>query len=190
MTHWYTADTHFGDPGIMTFFGRPFRSAAAMDQTMFERIVGRVSEVDDLWIVGDFALADTFEALGWAATVFARLPGRKHLVRGNHDPDRVIAALDWASIHDLVEVQDGGRRVVLCHYPLVTWNGARDGALHLFGHVHTNWAGCRGAVNVGVDWWDFAPVSLREAELKALSLPESDLYWKAERPLGWGVDGP
>lgn len=72
---------------------------------------------------------------------------------------------------------------MLCHYPLVTWNGARDGAIHLFGHVHTNWEGCRGAVNVGTDWWDFAPVRLADVELKALTLPESPLHWETERPL-------
>ena len=184
MTHWYTADHHFGDPGIMQFFGRPFGSTQAMDRVMLEAIQARVGADDDLWIVGDFALAVTFEDMTYAAMVLDLMPGRTHLVRGNHDPDPILA-LPWASVHDLVEVQDGDRHLVLCHYPLVTWDGARNGSLHLFGHVHTNWAGCRNAVNVGVDLWDFAPVRIEEVERKALTLPESPLYWEAERPLGW-----
>lgn len=183
MAHWYTADTHFGDMSIMRFFGRPFGSAQAMDATMIEAVAARVRP-DDLWIIGDFALAGAYVDLAHAARVFALLLGRKHLVRGNHDPEPVLA-LSWASVHDIAEVQDGHRQVVLCHYPLVTWPRARDGALHLFGHVHTDLEGCQGAVNVGVDWWDFAPIRIERAELKALSLPESPLFWEAERPLGW-----
>ena len=29
----------------------------------------------------------------------------------------------------------------------------------MFGHVHVNWRGSANQVNVGVDCWDFAPVS-------------------------------
>lgn len=183
MSHWYTADTHFGDPGILTFFERPFASAPAMDAALIEAIATRVRPDDDLWIVGDFARAEGAVDLAHAARVFDLLPGRKHLVRGNHDPEAILD-LGWASVHDLVEVQDGERRVVLCHYPLVTWPGVRDGALHLFGHVHTNWEGCQGAINVGVDWWRFAAIRIEQAELRALALPESPLFWQAERLLG------
>lgn len=171
MTHWYIADTHFGDDGIRAFFGRPFVNSGGMDREMVERIAARVNADDDLWVVGDFAASET------AARIFDTLPGRIHLVRGNHDPEEVLR-LPWASVHDLVEVQDDGQRFVLCHYPLLTWNGVRDGAINLFGHVHDRWRGTDNQVNVGVDLWDFSPVSRDEILRRAVCLPEN-LAWRA-----------
>lgn len=112
--------------------------------------------------------------------MFDRLPGRKHLVCGNHDDEWVKRQLPWSSVQDIIEIAADGRRLVLCHYPMVTWNGARDGAIHLFGHVHTNWRGAGGQVNVGVDVWDFRPVTVAEAELRSMLLPPSKLHARAE----------
>jgi len=173
MANWYTADTHFGDDGIRRFFQRPFRSVAAMDAAMVDAIAARLSHDDDLWIVGDFATE------GSEAAIFERLPGRKHLVRGNHDAPSVNS-LAWTSIHDLVEVEDRGQKFVLCHYPLLTWNNARDGAVNLFGHVHTNWLGADNQVNVGVDLWSFAPIQAGDLLRRAVSLPENVRWQKVE----------
>lgn len=174
MANWYTADTHFGDAGIRTFFARPFATVAAMDAAMMDRLTTRVGPGDDLWVIGDFAMPDLAER------IFESVPGRKHLVRGNHDPVEV-QRLGWASVHDLVEVQDGKERFVLCHYPLMTWSGVRDGAMNLFGHVHTNWQGADNQVNVGVDCFDFAPVSRCEILYRAAALPENTVWQRIEK---------
>lgn len=179
MAHFFTADTHFADDPVRRFFGRPFASVAQMDDAMIAR-AGVVGADDDLWIIGDFAACETESGRAAAQRAFAAMPGRKHLVRGNHDPDWVVQTLPWASVHDLVEIEAGGRRFVLCHYPLVTWDGARAGAVQLFGHVHTRWRGAEGQVNVGVDQWDFMPVTPDQAELEALMLPPSRLRRIAE----------
>lgn len=174
MAHFFTADTHFADDPVRRFFGRPFASVEAMNAAMIAR-AGVVGAGDDLWIIGDFAACETEAGCMAAQAAFVALPGRKHLVRGNHDPDWLVETLPWASVHDLVEIEVGDRRFVLCHYPLVTWNGVRAGAVHLFGHVHTRWRGAVGQVNVGVDQWDFTPVTPDQAELEALMLPPSRL---------------
>lgn len=179
MAHFFTADTHFADDPVRRFFERPFTSSAAMNAAMIAR-AGVVSAEDDLWIIGDFAACENEAGRMAAQAAFAALPGRKHLVRGNHDPDWLVRTLPWASVHDLVEVAIGDRRFVLCHYPLVTWNGARAGVVQLFGHVHTRWRGAEGQVNVGVDQWDFTPVTPDQAELEALMLPPSGLLRMAE----------
>ena len=180
MTHYFTADTHFGDDAIRRFFSRPFVSTQEMDAALLAGIQ-EIQATDDFWIIGDFACCDTEAEQMHTAAMFDQLPGHKHLVCGNHDSEWVKAELPWASVHDLIEIEAEGRRFVLCHYPLVTWNRVRDGALHLFGHVHTNWPGARGQVNVGVDLWDFRPVTVAEAELRALMLPPSKLHARAER---------
>lgn len=179
MAHFFTADTHFSDNSVRRFFSRPFASVEKMDAAMVER-AAIVGAEDDLWIVGDFAACETDRGREAAQAAFWALSGRKHLVRGNHDPDWLVQTLPWASVHDLVEIEIMGNRFVLCHYPLVTWNGARAGTIQIFGHVHTRWRGAEGQINVGVEQWDFAPVKSDQAELAAMTMPPSRMHKKAE----------
>ncbi len=64
---------------------------------------------------------------------------------------------------------------------MMTWNHARKGALHLFGHVHGNWQGTTNSVNFGVDVWGFYPVTLIDAPRRAKSLPQHR-HWKDVEP--------
>jgi calcineurin-like phosphoesterase family protein len=171
----YTADPHFGHTNILKHSKRPFGSVAAMDAAIIERFRATVTAQDDLWIIGDLAWS---QQAGQAA--FHAIPGRKHLVKGNHDFEPWVTKLPWTSVHELVEVRDQKQIFVLCHYPLVTWRGIRRGAVHLFGHVHENWAGCKGAVNVGVDLWDFTPIDGATAVAKAQTMPPNPLWEQAE----------
>lgn len=171
MTIWYTADTHFGHENIIPFCGRPFRSASHMDSALIENMWKLVKPDDTLWIVGDFAFGPAAKDTAWLEMIFNQLPGaEKHLVVGNHDGE-LTQLLPWDSVTQLSEVEDGGKRSVLCHYPMITWNGARKGDLQIFGHVHNNWLGSRNAVNVGVDVWDYMPVTLRDIQHRARGLP-------------------
>jgi len=150
--HHYTADWHLRHRNILTHTQRPFGSVEEMDAAIIARAQARVKPTDDLWVVGDVGMAR-----GPTEAAFAQIPGRKHLVLGNHDIKPWVKRLGWASIHDLVEVQDGDTLFVLCHYPMITWNKARYGTKHLFGHIHTAWLGSNRALNVGVDWWTSPP---------------------------------
>ena len=184
MTVWYTADTHFGHENIIMHCARPFRSASHMDSVLIENMWKVVKPEDTLWIVGDFAFGRASKDVEWLEAMFGQLPGaEKHLVVGNHDcgPTR---CLPWTSVSHMAEVKDGGRRGVLCHYPMITWNGARRGALQLFGHVHGQWLGTRNSVNVGVDVWDFMPVTFTDIERRARELAVN-LHWEdVERGTG------
>lgn len=182
---WYTADTHLNHENIIRFCDRPFRTARHMDDVLVANLVAKVGPKDDLYVVGDFAFAREEDRL-YILSRFEQVPGRKHLVTGNHD--RAWAReLPWASVSNLIELKDGGERVVLCHYPMITWNGARRGALQLFGHVHGNWRGSRNSVNVGVDVWGFAPVTLKEAQRRAATLPVN-LHWADVEPRNAGEE--
>ncbi|WP_282092944.1 hypothetical protein [Epibacterium ulvae] len=56
---------------------------------------------------------------------------------GNHD-DEAVAMLPWDSISDIKAIKDSSQALVLCHYPMITWNGARRGALQLLAMSTTN----------------------------------------------------
>jgi calcineurin-like phosphoesterase family protein len=153
-----------------------------MDAVLIENLCSRVGPDDTLWIIGDFAFGPKAKDREWLRRTFDRLPGfEKHLVIGNHDAENTMA-LPWTSVGHLAEADDKNtQRPVLCHYPMITWNRARKGALHLFGHVHNQWHGSRNAVNVGVDVWGFVPITLREAAARAKNLPPNAHWPDVER---------
>ena len=66
------------------------------------------------------------------------------------------------------DTSDGYQRIVLCHFPMLTWNRAHYGAWHLHGHCHGSLDGKFDGkrLDVGVDCHDFAPISY--PEVKAL----------------------
>lgn len=179
MTNWYTADTHFGHENVIPFCNRPFRNTGHMDTVLIENLWLKVEPNDDLWIIGDFAFGPRAKDLNYLESLFGQLPGaRKHLIVGNHDLEPTLA-LPWASISHLAEVRDGAptQMHTLCHYPMITWNRARRGALQLFGHVHGQWRGSRNSINVGVDVWDFMPVRFEDVARRARILPPNK-HWQ------------
>lgn len=180
MTNWYMSDPHFGHDRIIELCQRPFATIRDMEDAIIGNVASAVAADDDLWIVGDFGFGESAQKPGYLEAVFERLPGRKHLVIGNHDGKRV-KALPWESCQLMAEIRDGGKDVVLCHYPMVTWKHARHGSLQLFGHVHERWLGSRNSVNVGVDVWDFRPVRLADARERAETLPPNKHWGDVER---------
>ncbi|MFG6080483.1 hypothetical protein ACEUZ9_001087 [Paracoccus litorisediminis] len=185
MTNFYTADWHLFHEGIIRMCHRPFASVEAMNDAIISAARARVTAKDDLWILGDLAFAKGEEARDAVRALLLQVPGRKHFVAGNHDRGGQqvmswIRDLPWHSMHDQVEIKDEGRRVVLNHYPLITWPGARHGAIQMFGHVHDNWAGHRNSVNVGVDLWDFRPVTLAEVAERGATLPVLPAFLECE----------
>ncbi len=179
MSHLFTADPHFGHDNIRQFCKRPFASVGAMDAAILTAYQNATGPDDDLWILGDFAFAHIDDAPPLEA-MLASIPGRKHLVKGNHDKPWTTKLGGWTSVHDLVEIVDSGTRLCLCHYPMITFPGARRGALQLFGHVHNNWRGSRNSINVGVDVWNFKPVTLAEIQKRAKTQAINPLWDKVE----------
>lgn len=90
----------------------------------------------DLWILGDFTAGKASDAQ-WreVRTIFHALSGRRHLICGNHDVPWVCE-LPWDRVAETADIVVDGRRLFLCHYPMITSPGARRGALNLFEHVH------------------------------------------------------
>jgi calcineurin-like phosphoesterase family protein len=154
---WFTADTHFGHAGALSLYRRPFGSVAEMDAAMMARWNDVVGPDDDIWHLGDFALRIS---TAQAASLLAALNGRKHLVTGNNDPPEIVGLPSWFSTQAYAEVVVGDRRLVLCHYAFRTWNGMAKGALNLHGHSHGRLKPLPRQTDVGVDAWDFTPISL------------------------------
>jgi calcineurin-like phosphoesterase family protein len=98
--------------------------------------------------------------------------GRIHLIWGNHDSNQVRNLPRWVSSQPYAEISVDGTNLVLFHYAMRVWNRSHHGALHLYGHSHNTLPGDSGSCDVGVDAWDFRPVSLIEIKEKlARSVP-------------------
>jgi calcineurin-like phosphoesterase family protein len=155
----FTGDTHFGHAGALGLFRRPFPSVAAMDDAMVERWQEAVAAEDEVWHLGDFAVRQTPARM---SSLLARLPGRKHLILGNNDGDATSTLSCWASVRHYVEIELDGILLVLCHYPLRSWNRMARGALNLHGHSHGRLKPLPRQIDVGVDVFGFRPVTLAE----------------------------
>lgn len=155
MARFFTADTHFGDHRTINIQRRPFASVAEMDALLIERWNATVSAGDEVWHLGDVArrAADV-------PALLEQLNGTKHLIRGNNDPAVTLTAASWASVADYVELEEDGRKLVLCHYPFRSWNGQSRGAINLHGHSHGRLKPMPRQFDVGVDARAFAPVTL------------------------------
>ncbi len=159
MTIFFTSDTHFGHGGALGLYRRPFASVVAMNEAIVERWNERVGPDDEIWHLGDFAIRQPAAVV---AELLGRLHGSKHLVAGNNDPPAATGLDGWASVHPYIEITADGVSLVLCHYPFRSWRGMDKGWLNLHGHSHGRIKPQPRQFDVGVDVWDFHPVTLAE----------------------------
>ena len=158
----YIADLHFGHANIIKLSNRPFDSVDEMDEALINNWNKVVSDNDRVYIVGDFSFSRDVDKY------ISRLTGEKFLIKGNHDKD-IIKKLQhrqkFVDIKDIYRVYDGDNKIVLCHYPLVEWDGFFRGVKHFYGHIHNNTENATyqimksipNAYNVGADILDYTP---------------------------------
>jgi calcineurin-like phosphoesterase family protein len=171
---WLYADPHFfhASPdradGIIRMCSRPFANGAEMNDAMAAswRAVVR-NKTDDVIVVGDFAHRADPAAL---RKLFDSLPGRKHLIVGNHDGPATLA-LPWESVRDVAYVSIDSTYVTLCHYAWRTWPRIRRGALMLYGHNHGRLPGNSQSCDIGVDVMGWAPLRLNQIKAYMQTLP-------------------
>lgn len=165
--NFYVADLHLGHKNIMRLSNRPFSSVEEMDKTIIDNINSIVKPDDDLYILGDFS----FKSGKNPVEYLKQINGKKHLIIGNHDGiilSNNEARKQFVEITNYKRIDDNGRMVILCHYPIAEWDGYFRGSYHLFGHVHNNFnnpwykymSSLNNCYNVGVDVTDFKPVTL------------------------------
>lgn len=185
MTVFFTSDTHFAHARIVELCKRPFSSVEEMDHEMIKRWNQKVQPSDTVFHLGDFSLKSGEEAQKY----LSRLNGTLHLIHGNHDRNSVRALSGWVSVSGLRELHHEGRYITLCHYSMRVWNGSHRGSLMLYGHSHGTLPGNTQSLDVGVDAWDFQPVTLEEilARMATLRPYKADdttgLFTRAYEPL-------
>lgn len=166
----FTADTHFWHTSAVRF-RKGFESVEHMNEVLVENWNRRVKRNDIVYHLGDVSTAGATKTID----ILSRLNGNKILVLGNHDHkmSKGVTSGFFERIEHLMEIKvedadatDGYQRIVLCHFPLLTWNRAHYGTWHLHGHSHGGLDGkLEGRrLDVGVDCHNFAPISYEEVK--------------------------
>lgn len=166
MSVWFTADSHFNHENVIRYSERPFANLDEMTEAIIERWNAVVRPGDIVYHLGDFALSWGRKHQGTIDALLGRLCGNKWLIVGNHDRDEVRKNPRWNKVtpyHELKLDLGGPHKqwIVLCHYPMRTWNLGHYGAWMLHGHSHGNLVDQSGKIlDVGVDCHGYRPVSL------------------------------
>lgn len=163
----YTSDLHFGHKNILKYENRPWNSIEEMNEGLITRWNEKVTDNDDVYILGDFAFQSKSLPIDTINLITHKLKGKKHLIIGNHD--EWINKIDvkprlWASMDYYAKIMDKNRIVILSHYPIETWDQEHYGSIHLYGHLHSTPTKLyqSNRYNVGCDNWNYYPVTLDE----------------------------
>ena len=173
----FTADTHFDHSRIIlpTYADRPYSSIEDMNEAFIENWNAVVKRGDFVFHLGDFGLwRNGKENAGGKVlkAIFNRLNGQKSLVIGNHDRPKETQTLGWIRPpQHFMELKVKSHRLVLSHYGLRVWPGMRKGAIHLYGHSHDRLPGLGNSLDVGVDSWNYRPVTLSEIRARLADAP-------------------
>ncbi len=162
MATFFTSDQHYGHNEIITYCNRPYRNSQVMTRDIVKRYNSVVKEEDVTYHLGDFAFAGP-DRVSYVQHLLDRLNGTHILILGNHDKINPMKLVDagFRSVHTSLELIIEGKAVVMAHDPSI-WNVIPAGPIFICGHIHNLFKTIPGKniVNVGVDVWDFYPVSL------------------------------
>jgi len=167
----YTSDMHFCDEKIRHVCSRPFENTDIMNQTIIQKWNSKVRVTDTVYILGDIFPCDGGD-FGTISNIVKRLNGDKILIIGNHDELHLTSIEKcgaFKTLEHIALIQDAGKEIMLCHYPMMDWQNEHLGSFHLYGHIHNkdlpqiaNYYKDKSAFNVGQDVWSFEPVTLAE----------------------------
>lgn len=176
---YYISDTHFYHSNIINLANRPFKDIDLMKQVLIDNWNTTVTNNDTVYFLGDFSFKCNQQT---SIELLKQLNGKKYFIKGNHDKENWLNKIkeqglieDWYSYK---EINDNNRMVILCHYPLHSWNGLYHGSYHLYGHVHQNtvenedWQ--KNRFNVSCEVLDYTPRTLDQL----ICLNKIDMFLK------------
>lgn len=193
----FTSDYHLYHEKILILGkGRPFANVDEMNAAIADRHNEVVRPNDRVFNLGDYALKCQWED---AYRQRQRYIGQQHFLFGNHDnvawemirnvPNCFVWAKgdpDSPGSYVLRLKNYGVPKITLCHFAMRTFTSSHKGSWNLYGHSHNQlpeedrWLG----FDVGVDCWDYRPVSIEEVAQKMKTKQAAYDAWRATLPEG------
>ena len=164
-----TSDTHFNHAKILDFkdyIGKPcreFDSVDQMNQCMLDNWNDTVGPNDTVIHCGDVLFG--LDKVDWLTANFAKLPGKKRLVLGNHDNPKHLAPF-FKDMQMWIDMSDKG--LLFSHTPqhestLAESHRFGNGPiLNVHGHIHSNPSPEGPYKCVCVEQINFTPVDIEE----------------------------
>ena len=174
----FTADLHFGHQHVLEVCRPQFKTTDAMDEQLLENWNAVVTDDDDVYILGDLC----YKSQKPVEYYLSRMPGRKHLIVGNHDIKWLKNLPDeeryFEQTENMCVINMGKNLLTLCHYPMLEWNRSRyaedqttSTSWLIHGHIHNSrtldayWfirEHLPSALNAGVDVNHYMPVTFEQ----------------------------
>jgi calcineurin-like phosphoesterase family protein len=184
---YFTSDWHLGHKLMLRLGHRPFKTMDEMNNTIIDNMFKVLKKGDILYFLGD---------LGWDNSIIDYFFNNKpkgvqfHWILGNHDKNSAKYSKFCESISPIKEVKVEGNTIVLCHYPLTTWNKSHFNSFMLYGHHHIGSHGTDKLdvhtegkmLNVNVEFNDYKPWSEKDILAYMKEQPDNwDFISEAQR---------
>lgn len=166
----FTSDLHLGHNNIIDYCRRYYSfkdgsritNTEQMDNLIIETWNETIPKDATVFLLGDVVWSDS---IGKWKSYVKQLNGHIYHIVGNHDKffiqnnlteDIIIPfkeAIDILEIKIYDEPHE--KKIILCHYPILHFNGSHKANIHLYGHLHSGYEVQKhpfwNAVDVGVD---------------------------------------
>lgn len=179
---WIISDTHFLHENIVKLVGRPENH----NEIMIENWNNLVQPEDIVLHLGDVVFTNS-QNREEAARFLRNLPGKKYLIKGNHDKENAwfykesgfevikyntyIYEYDFQGItkrvkNNYIWYWNGSQKILISHYPDVDNVNRWD--INIHGHCHSNAYHAsvpenKHYINLSVEMTDYKPIKLRDA---------------------------
>ena len=135
--NFYISDLHFGCQN--KFENRTLEH----DKLIKENWNRVVNNNDTVYILGDIGREGNNKDNEYLCEIISTLKGNKVLIQGNHCKlkDNRLRQLfkEIAPYKEITDNHNGiNHNLILCHYPILFWNGQHKGTIHLYGHLHAS----------------------------------------------------
>jgi calcineurin-like phosphoesterase family protein len=135
----FTSDHHFKHTNMIKYTKRPFLNTEEMDEYLIKQWNDTVPEHGIVHHLGDFAITGySMSYIAEVDSLLNRLNGKKFLYMGNHDAPPVRKSNGWVKTNKLKCLTIQKQKIILCHYPLRTWQFKAQSSWMLHGHCHGN----------------------------------------------------
>ena len=165
MSIYFLSDLHLFHDREFVWKVRGFRNVEHMNDTILENIYKTISAEDDFYLLGDLALGTDSERIRNTA---AGLPGKVHLIIGNHDTDSKVKIYkelpNFAEVVYSTVICVNKRELFLSHYPVLTAEHSENPkhtVFNIHGHTHSKERFCEErpyAFNVCCDALECKPI--------------------------------
>jgi calcineurin-like phosphoesterase family protein len=173
----FISDFHVGHQNVIRFDNRPFKNLDEMHMTLINNWNNVVGDDDIVFYLGDLFYRCHSKYPMWFVH---QLKGKIHFILGNHDRYRDISKLnrfETISTEAKLDVKDDSvkgryQHFHLHHHPIISWNKASHGAIHLHGHCHQKmamspdyaWLYKRKIMDVGCNGINYTPISYTQVQ--------------------------